>query len=920
MRRTSGYVFLFSLCVILGGCPWTRSAKFTSADVGAAGLGREVIDDASEAPGGAEGEGDGTGAAAPERTVTEPDVIRRDGNILYVLNQFRGLTAVDLDTHAVVGEAPTYGFPRDLYLVGDLAYVLVSSAQNFAIAEKTITADMGSKIYVIDVGDLASAEIVGTFDLEGDLVDSRLVGDVLYAVTSEYAYYGIDDGTGVVEAKGNSGDSTITSLNVANPESIVVADTLAFDGQGTVIQATSSGIYVAAPDFATGNTNITHVDISDPAGAMTAIGSSEVRGQVADRFKMDAYNGVLRVVSNAWDAQREVYVTTIDLATLTTLAEMNLATASGDQLFAVRFDGDRAYVVTYFVVDPLYVLDLSDPANPSILGELEVPGFSTHIEPRGDRLIALGVDDSEGGRRVSVSIFDVAGVPALVDRVSFGDDWSWSTALQDVKAFTVLEDLLIVPFSGWSGEFGGYERLQFVSYTLNDLETRGYVDLYGTILRSFEYDGGYFGVTSENVAVIDATDLDAPEVTATITLAENIVDVIEAGNGVVVEVISRYDDGVTLIRTLDENLDPVGEAAVEIGSFHGLYAAGSNLAVVGTVWENSNSYRVAIVNVETPDSPLVVAVTQVDVQPFYGYYHYGPYAIEPFTDVAGVASTKSLFAPWPFPYGNGDSGFVLDNTLALRCFATEFDRSFGPDEAHEGVALVDLTSGEWTETVGLGFDSITALDAAGSRLYVGTKVFATDLDPATGPLCSYYLRQLDVLGEVEGPAVNVPGDFLQYDPASNVLVVRDYQWDETYYVQTTLRSLDWDGGDSVDVIDAVEMPQYAGNIVAAGDNLFFDYYTGSGYAIAAIDVSSEGILIAGEPVDVTDYWGNLVGGDGDDAYVTIGGGSVAHYEFIDGIGTLADLTPMMGTPANIRFSDNRALAPLGYFGLVELPR
>src|SRR5690606_21163805 len=144
------------------------------------------------------------------------------------------------------------------------------------------------------------------------------------------------------------------------------------------------------------------VDISDPSGAITPRGSVLIAGQVADRFKMDAFEGHLRVVSRTWNGgQSEVLVSTVALDTpdaLSVLAQTEFETARGDQLFATRFDGDRAYVVTYFVVDPLYVVDLSDPSNPRIEGELEVPGWSTHIEPRGDFLIALGVDDQVGRR------------------------------------------------------------------------------------------------------------------------------------------------------------------------------------------------------------------------------------------------------------------------------------------------------------------------------------------------------------------------------------------------------------------------------------------------------------------------------------------------------------------------------------------
>ena len=123
------------------------------------------------------------------REVVEPDVVRLAGNLLYVLNQYRGLTIVDLDAETIVAQVQTYGYPRDLYLVGNRAYVLVGQASNYTTDGDTVGFDVQSRLYVVDVSDPAQAAVLGTFDLEGDLVDSRLVGDVLYAVCAEYQWY-----------------------------------------------------------------------------------------------------------------------------------------------------------------------------------------------------------------------------------------------------------------------------------------------------------------------------------------------------------------------------------------------------------------------------------------------------------------------------------------------------------------------------------------------------------------------------------------------------------------------------------------------------------------------------------------------------------------------------------------------------------
>ncbi|MDX9972049.1 MAG: beta-propeller domain-containing protein, partial [FCB group bacterium] len=544
-------VLLLLLC---SACPRPNPEnRFTSADVRGTSRNTDV-----GLPGGLFGdaltdaEGGAGGSAA--RVVVEPDVVRRDGNILYILNQYRGLTLVDLDTRNILAQVPTYGFPRDLFVRGDRAYVLVGQAGSYVVLDNVASFDVNARLYVVDVSTPGEAEVVSQFDLEGDLVDSRLVGDVLYAVGGEYQWNVAEGGTVSSVQKQATGVSWVTSIDISDIGNIHEADKLSFNGQGTVIQATPDAIFVAAPDWSSGNSAITYVDISDPAGDMSVRDSVAVQGQIADRYKLDAYNGVLRVVSSVWNPERRVNLTTIDLANpddLKVLAERDFETAHGDSLFATRFDGPRGYVVTFFQVDPLYVLDLSDPLDPKITGELEVPGWSTHIEPMGDRLLALGVDNTDG-RKVSVSLFNVAdpAAPSLVERVSFGDQWSWSSAYNDVKAFAVFDGVAVVPFSGWSDGTGGYDRLQFLSFTKDDLTVRGYVDVYGEVLRTLPYEALYYGVTQEELAAIDASDLDAPQVVERVTLAENAGDYVEISPALGVEVAARKD-GATVVHTVN---------------------------------------------------------------------------------------------------------------------------------------------------------------------------------------------------------------------------------------------------------------------------------------------------------------------------------------------------------------------------------
>ena len=125
-----------SLCLIVLtaslGCPLPPKTvlEFTSADV-RGNNGPITLDDALEgAPSAGEAEGDG---ASVTREVVEPDIIRRDGSLLYVLNQYRGLTIADLDTQEILSQVSTRGYPRDLYIEAGRAYVLVSYAQDVTV-------------------------------------------------------------------------------------------------------------------------------------------------------------------------------------------------------------------------------------------------------------------------------------------------------------------------------------------------------------------------------------------------------------------------------------------------------------------------------------------------------------------------------------------------------------------------------------------------------------------------------------------------------------------------------------------------------------------------------------------------------------------------------------------------------------------
>ena len=142
--------------------------------------------------------------------------------------------------------------------------------------------------------------------------------------------------------------------------------------------------------------------------------------------------------------------------------------APGQQIYAVRFIGDRGFIVTFRQVDPLHALDLSDPTNPQELGELEIPGFSTYLHPLGeDHLIGIGRTANEWGgvEDLQLQLFDVSDMtnPTRIHQhvLSMGDSgWSSSAAEHDPHAFTFWanQNLLAIPVTleDWNYESDGY--------------------------------------------------------------------------------------------------------------------------------------------------------------------------------------------------------------------------------------------------------------------------------------------------------------------------------------------------------------------------------------------------------------------------------------------------------------------------------
>jgi len=194
---------------------------------------------------------------------------------------------------------------------------------------------------------------------------------------------------------------------------------------------------------------------------VTFSGKGQVQGRILNQFSLGEYAGVLRIATttgNDWwtntGLSNHVYCLQEEGDSLVVIGRLE-GIAPGETLYSARFVGTRGFLVTFVRVDPLFTLDLADPTDPKIAGELKVPGFSEYIHPLGeDHLLTIGKDtlEQEGFvwvQGVQLSVFDISDFsnPSLLHKEIVGVRGTGSEALYNHKAFTFWaeRDLLAIP-------------------------------------------------------------------------------------------------------------------------------------------------------------------------------------------------------------------------------------------------------------------------------------------------------------------------------------------------------------------------------------------------------------------------------------------------------------------------------------------
>jgi len=404
-----------------------------------------------------------------------------------------------------------------------------------------------------------------------------------------------------------------------------------------------------------------------------------------------------------------------------------------------------------------------------------------------------------------------------------------------------------------------------------------------------------------------------------ITLAEYVYDYLELDAETNASVIARTEKNEVAVRTVTGAGEMLGEVVVSLPGIVASEAVGSRVALVGVDWDDEtymSRYHVLIVDCTDLALPEVVADLTPDFTPWWNwcYWGWGP-------EIDAVAGKQFADIGFYMPSGgNGDTVLLAGGYLALRGQAETYDAVLGDETPQQGVAVLNVASGEIVHTFGLGFEQVVSLDEAGGMLYLGTKETLPS-DVGGRPQCALYISEIDLEGPSIGAAANVPGTFVQYAPDTGVLVLHDWQYSDgllDWDMTQSLRTVIWEGGDTDTVlaVDEYGLSGYVGGVQGAGSRVYYQRYD-EGAAVAAVRVSRMGLLTDGGQTDTGGVWGYLLAGKDATALVTYEN-AIAVYDFADAP-ALVQVVDVMGWPSHARFGTNAAYAPLGYAGLAVLP-
>lgn len=428
--------------------------------------------------------------------VDEADIVKTDGKYIYYVTQEK-VYIINSESLKIEGkisyDTKNIFYPSELYIYKNKIVVLGTGhdeSKQETETEREVNSfteydyvpyyrDSQTKAIVYDITDKSDPKEDRAITIDGEYKTSRMIEDNVYFISSKGQYYydlaKIEDDeimplikdtangerrlecTEIAYFKGTKNNSfmTVAGFNINNKEKV---NTENFFGASEEIYANQNNLYITQTEhkyvFGQEKSTSKIYKFNLEKTAINLQAQTEVKGYLNDQFSMDEYNGKLRIATTkGYDttSNNQLFILDENLNEIGKIEDL----AKGEKIYSVRFVGKIGYIVTFEQIDPLFVIDLSDPTNPQVKGELKIPGYSSYLHPYDEtHIIGIGYNTKSNGYggvtndNMKMSMFDVSDVtnPKEMFSIDIGSGYTTSEIIYNHKALFYSKDKNLIGF------------------------------------------------------------------------------------------------------------------------------------------------------------------------------------------------------------------------------------------------------------------------------------------------------------------------------------------------------------------------------------------------------------------------------------------------------------------------------------------
>jgi len=463
--------------------------------------------------------------------VDEADTVKTDGDYIYYVADSKVyiISAKDLEVISKVeyNNDKEKFYPREIYIKENRLIILGNSTEYKEQEDNNkelnkyygrISTSRFAKAIVYDITNKENLIELRQVSLDGSYTNSRMIGENLYFISTKYVYYYNDmkddeilpllkDTASVEQEKkiactdiayfadtNNTSYMLVAGFNINNNEKVNIET---FFGANDTVYCSENNLYIAQTVYKNGyfsssvKSELYKFNLDNSNIKLQC--KAEIEGDLNDQFSMDEYEGDLRIATTdnyGKNSTNQLYILDENLNQIGKVENL----AKGEQIYSVRFVGKIGYVVTFKEIDPLFVIDLSDPTNPKVKGKLKIPGYSSYLHPYDENhIIGIGYNTKSNGyggvtnSNMKMSMYDVSDLenPKELFHVDIGDNYAYSEITNNHKALFYNKDKNLIGFPVTYREYNvSKDKNGFVIFKIN-LE-KGF-EKYGEIVRDTDY-------------------------------------------------------------------------------------------------------------------------------------------------------------------------------------------------------------------------------------------------------------------------------------------------------------------------------------------------------------------------------------------------------------------------------------------------